>query len=292
MELKPPLTIEQQIQRLESHGMYIPNLDNAKHFLSAVNYYRFSGYALEFRKDVHCSDYIPGTDFETIAKIYEFDEGLRHILRKYIEKVEIYYKTKIAYKFSLAKCTKPPYNQHYLPSNYYRTDKIKALLKHVAAEELYFQDTAFVKHHIATYENQLPLWVLVEIITFSTLSRLYGCMFYSDQKAIADSVGTSARILKNNLQAMAILRNKCAHGTRLYNDTMSLPVAFTPEYLQRHQTLNIHTVFAYIVMLSKRLPDNANRTMLQNNIIHLVNEYKNYINLKLMGFPDNWQQLL
>lgn len=292
MNLKQPLTIEQQIQKLEVHGMHIPNFDKAKRFLSAVNYYRFTGYALEYRKDIHCSDYIPGTDFETVARICEFDEGLRHILRKYIEEVEVYYKTQIAYTFSLAKCTQPPHNQHYLPSSYYRSEKFKTLLKRISAEELYFHDTAFVKHHIAAYENQLPLWVLVEIITFSTLSKLYGCMFYSDQKLIADSVGTSARILKNNLQAMAMLRNKCAHGTRLYNDAMSLPVAFTPEYLQRHHELDIHTIFAYIVMLSKRLPNNASRAMLQNNIMHLVAEYEDCINLKLMGFPDNWQLLL
>lgn len=272
--------------------MHISNLGKARRFLSAVNYYRFSGYALEYRKDIHCSDYIPDTNFETVSKIYEFDEGLRHILRKYLEEAEVYYKTQIAYTFSLAKCTQSPYNQHYLPSSYYRADKFKALLKYVSSEEMHFQDTAFVKHHIATYENQLPLWVLVEIITFSTLSRLYGCMFYVDQKLIANSVGTSARILKNNLQAMAILRNKCAHGTRLYNDTMSLPVTFSPEYLQRHQDLNIHTVFAYIVMLSKRLPDNASRAMLQNDIMRLVAEYENYINIKLMGFPNNWQMLL
>ena len=292
MNLKPPLTIEQQIQRFEAHGMHIPNFDKTKRFLSAVNYYRFTGYALEYRKDVHCSDYIPGTDFDTITKIYEFDEGLRHILRKYIEEAEVYYKTQIAYIFSLAKCTQPPHNQHYLPSSYYRTDKFKALLRHVAAEELYFQDTAFVKHHIATYENQLPLWVLVEIITFSTLSRLYGCMYKYDQEQIANSSGTSARILKNNLQAMAILRNKCAHGARLYNDAMSLPVAFSPKFLRKHKQLKANSIFAYIVMLSKRLPDNTSRAMLRNNITHLVDDYKDYINLELMGFPDNWQQLL
>ncbi len=292
MNLKQPLTMEQQIQKLEAHGMHIQNSDKAKRFLSAVNYYRFTGYALEYRRDIHCSDYIPGTDFDTITKIYEFDEGLRHILRKYIEEAEVYYKTQIAYTFSLAKCTQPPHNQHYLAANYYRANKFAELLRHVYKEEHYFQDTAFIRHHVNTYNNQMPLWVLVEIMTFSTLSKLYNCMYISDQKAIASSVGTSPRILKNNLHAMAILRNKCAHGARLYNDAMSLPAAFTPEYLQHRKNLKVNTVFAYIVMLSKRLPNNASRAMLQNNIMHLVAEYEDCINLKLMGFPDNWQLLL
>ena len=196
MNLKPPLTIEQQLRRLETHGMYIPNLDKARRFLSAVNYYRFSGYALEYRKDIHCSDYISGTNFDTVTKIYEFDEGLRHILRKYIEEAEVYYKTQIAYTFSLAKCIHPPHNQHYLPTNYYKADKFAGLLRHIYKEEHYFQDTAFIKHHAIMYNNQMPLWVLVEVMTFSTLSKLYNCMYISEQKAIASSIGTSPRILK------------------------------------------------------------------------------------------------
>ncbi len=292
MNLKHPLTIEQQIQKLEAHGMHIPNFDKAKRFLSAVNYYRFTGYALEYRKGIHCSDYIPGTDFETVAKIYEFDEGLRHILRKYIEDAEVYYKTQIAYTFSLAKCTQPPHNQHYLAANYYKANKFAELLRHVYKEEHYFHDTAFIQHHVHTYDNQMPLWVLVEIVTFSTLSKLYNCMYLSDQESIASSVGTSARILRNNLHAMAILRNKCAHASRLYNDAMSLPAAFSPKFLRHHRHLEANSIFAYIVMLSKRLPNNASRAMLQNNIMHLVAEYEDCINLKLMGFPDNWQLLL
>lgn len=292
--LKEPLTIEQQIQRLEVHGMYIPDTEEAKRFLKSVNYYRFSGYALEYRKSIHASDYTPGTNFKTIARIYNFDEGLRHILRKYIEHAEVYYKTQIAYVFSLANCTRPPYDQHYLPSNYYKADKFVALLRHIYNEEQYFKDTAFIKHHIVTYNNQMPLWVLVEIMTFSTLSKLYSCMYIADQRRIAHSVGTSFRILKNNLHAMAILRNKCAHAARLYNDTMALPAAFTPEFLQKHKDdgFNTRTIFAYIVMLSKRLPDDAYRKELKEDICNLVARYKGFVNLKLMGFTDDWQSLL
>ncbi len=292
MILKPPLTIEQQIHQLERHGMHIPDRDKAQRFLSTVNYYRFSGYALEYRRSVHSSDYMPSANFDTIVKIYDFDKALRHILRNYLEKAEVYYKTQIAYTFSLLKCQESPHNQHYLPGNYYKADRFRDFLKHLSTEERYFQDTAFVKHHMETYNNQMPLWVLVEIMTFATLSKLYNCMYISDQERIASNVGTSARILKNNLHAMTILRNKCAHGARLYNDTMALPVAFSPNFLRRYKSLEANSIFAYIVMLHKRLPDGMSRAMLQNDILHLVAEYEDSINLELMGFPSNWQLLL
>lgn len=233
MDLKPPLTIKQQIKKLQGHGMLIPDEAEAEIFLTQVNYYRFSGYALEYRKTAHDSNYISSTSFSTIHKIYEFDEKLRNILRMYLEKTEIFFRTKISYHFALTKCNQPPYDQHYSPDNYYRTDKFINLMRHITTEETYFQDTAFIQHHKFLYKNKMPLWVLVEIMTFSTLSQLYSCMYSSDQEIIAKSVGTSPRILKNNIHAMAILRNKCAHAARLYNDTLTLPVVFNQQFLRR-----------------------------------------------------------
>lgn len=292
MNLKEPLSIKQQISKLKEHGMTVPDINNAEHFLSKINYYRFSGYAIEYRKSPHDSNYVTGANFDTVCRIYCFDEQFRNVLRQYIEKAEIYFRTKIAYNFSIAKCNQPPYNQHYHQSNYYRQDKFTNLLQHIQNEENYFQDAAFIKHHKSLYKDKMPLWVLVEIMTFSTLSKYYSCMYISDQELIAKDVGTSARILRNNLHALAILRNKCAHAVRLYNTKMSLPIVFNPQFLRRHPTLKNDTLFAYVVMLSKRLPDNASKAQFQNDMYNLFSEYKNDINITLMGFPANWHLFL
>ena len=271
MALKQPLSIKQQISKLKEHGMIIPDINKAESFLSKINYYRFSGYAIEYRKSPHDSNYITGAN---------------------IEKAEIYFRTKIAYNFSIEKCNQPPYDQHYQSDNYYRQDKFIKLLQNVHAEENYFQDTAFIRHHKSTYRDKMPLWVLVEIMTFSTLSKYYSCMYSSEQDVIAKDVGTSARILRNNLHAMAILRNKYAHAGRLYNTKMSLPVVFNQQFLRRHPVLKNDTLFAYVVMLSKRLPDNASKAQFQNDMYQLFSEYKNDINITLMGFPNNWHLFL
>lgn len=105
MELKKPLTFDEQIEKLECHGIIISDRKKAKAILKRVNYYRFTGYALQFRKDPAGSDYREGTDFETVYHLYKVDEILRDTFRRYIEKAEVYYRTQIAYGFSLAKCT-------------------------------------------------------------------------------------------------------------------------------------------------------------------------------------------
>lgn len=52
MELKPPLTFEEQIERLRQHGMIVDSKDVALAVLKQVNYYRLTGYALEDRASI------------------------------------------------------------------------------------------------------------------------------------------------------------------------------------------------------------------------------------------------
>ena len=87
MDLKKPLSFQQQVDRLMEHGMYVESRQEAAQFLSNVNYYRFTGYALQFRAE-NGQDYRKGTSFEDVKKLYLFDEELRGILRDALERVE------------------------------------------------------------------------------------------------------------------------------------------------------------------------------------------------------------
>ena len=52
MDLKKPLTFDEQLDKLVSHGTVIADREKAKDILKRVNYYRFTGYALQFRQTV------------------------------------------------------------------------------------------------------------------------------------------------------------------------------------------------------------------------------------------------
>lgn len=246
MELKTPLTLEKQIEKLEKHGMLIQSKERAMLFLQKVNYYRFTGYVLENRKEDNNSDYLSGITFEQVQKRYEFDVEMRHILRKAVECAEVYYRTLIAYNFSMRKCLAPPHDQHYDRNNYYFKDKFDKLIEQIKKEENYYHDSLVINHHKKKYDNKMPLWVLVEIMTVSTLSKFYSCMYISDQNAIASSIGTSASILKNNLHCLAVIRNRCAHAGRLYGKTFNPPARFGRKFLQRHPEIQTDTLFIWI----------------------------------------------
>ena len=56
MVLKKPLTFDEQLERLEVHGIVVTNREKAIEILKRVNYYRFTGYALQFRKRSYCKN--------------------------------------------------------------------------------------------------------------------------------------------------------------------------------------------------------------------------------------------
>lgn len=58
MDLKKPLTFDEQLDKLETHGMIIADREKAKDILKRVSYYRFTGYALQFKQELSGSNYI------------------------------------------------------------------------------------------------------------------------------------------------------------------------------------------------------------------------------------------
>lgn len=292
MNLKPPLTFEKLIERLMQHGMCIDSIDEDIEFLKRVNYYRFTGYALENRKSEHSSAYKENISFKQVCQRYQFDVEMRHILRKAIECVEIYYRTQISYVFSMRKCMVFPHDQHYDRNNYYKKDEFDKLMENIERETRYYRDSLVIKHHKLKYDNRMPLWVLVEAMTFSSLSKFYKCMYLSDQKAIAENVGTSAAILGNNLHCLANLRNKCAHAGRLYGKTFNPPASLGRNFLQKHPEIKNDTLFGYLVMLIKRLPNKTKQQALIYDVLAVMDSYGKDITLSEVGFPESYGAIL
>ena len=69
----------------------------------------------------------------------------------------------------------------------------------------------------------MPLWVMVELMSFSNISKLYSSMYISEKETIAQAVGIKYKTLENHLHCLSVLRNKCAHAARLYNTEFNPP---------------------------------------------------------------------
>lgn len=292
MELKAPLSLDGQIDKLKSHGMSITDDNRVKNILSRINYYRFTGYALQFRQSINNSDYVGGLTFEKVYKIYQFDERIRDILRRYIEIAEVFYRAQISYGFCMAKCVDSPHDQHYDEKNYYKKEEFKEIIVHLEKDKGYYKDSLIVKHHRDKYDDKMPLWVMVELLSFSDVSKLFCCMYYSEQNNIANAIGISAATLENHLHCLSVLRNKCAHAARLYNTKFYPAARFNPKFLRSNRNIKNDTLFAYLLILIKRLSENSIRRALVNDIYTIIEEYKGDIDLSLIGFPEDYYELM
>ena len=88
------------------------------------------------------------------------------------------------------------------------------------------------------------------------------------------------------------MRNKCAHAARLYNIEINPPVKFSKKFLQNNPDVKNQSLYAYIIMLVMRLPNENLKLSCVNDIINLVNEYMDVLDISLMGFPEKWDKRL
>lgn len=293
MFLKPPISFDEQVERLKSHNMIVNDSVHAREFLAKVNYYRFSGYALHLRSKENNNDYVDGTSFDDIERLYLFDESLRNVLRPYIEKVEIFMRSQISYNFAMNNCALFPHDQHYDYKNYYRPEKAEGLFskfKNLADE--YYGDQLIVQHHRQKYESKYPLWVIVEMLNLSDLSKLYSCMYYQDRTSVSNILQMNCNVLSNNLHCISVLRNKCAHAIRLYNTTYYPSASLPRRLLSKYPSILCDSLFAYIFVLIRCLPTKHDKQQLCSSLFDLISSNLRDDELTLIGFPSDYISFL
>jgi abortive infection bacteriophage resistance protein len=279
-QLKPPTTYNQQLEKLRSRGCQFSDISLCETILSRINYYRLSAYFLPFKKAD--GNYLPGTDFNAVYQIYEFDRKLRNLLFAAIEEVEIYLRAKFAY-----------YHAHkygvlgYLDAANYNTrhqhDKFKELIK---TEIKNNRKVLFVQHHIDNYGGQFPIWVITELFTFGMLSYFYGDLPTLDQKQIAkDLFGTIPKNLVSWLRCCTDLRNICAHYGRLYFRIFTAIPANLPGLEKNAE----RRLFGAVLALKALYPDkNKWDTEIHSALCSLIKTYSPVIRLDHIGFPFDW----
>lgn len=292
MDLKQPLSFDAQVAQLQTHGLIVDDVNEAVSFLKMVSYYKFTGYTLQFRKDAQSSDLLPGHHFSEIRKLYEFDVELRQLLRGYLEIIEVFYKTQISNIFASEKCTTPPYDQHYDENNYYDKVGFNHILQNFDKECGYYADSLIVKHHKEYYDGKMPLWVMAELMSFSSVSKLYNAMYISSKENISKRLNVGPKNLENHLHCMSVLRNKCSHNARLLNTRFHPPVRLSRDFLTAYPMVDNASLFAYLLVLARRLPTAAAHQSFVIELYSLLQKYTDVLDLTLLGFPSNYRTIL
>ena len=305
---KPFLTYPQQIQKLKDKNLTITDDAAAAITLHHYGYFALiSGYKDLF-KNPTTKDYRDGTTLDDIVALYRFDEQLRELTLRYLLQVERHIRSAYSYAF----CSQFGESQNsYLDANNYNLmgrinprEVQKLITRHLQPFLSHTTDYPYIEHHKQIHGN-VPLWVLINALTFGTLSKMYALSQSKIQAAISkEFVGVREKQLGSMLEVLTKFRNVCAHNERLYDfsviDKRAIPnfpvhaalgIAKSKAGLYKQGKTDL---FAALICL-KYLLDTDDFARMCTNIAsaltRLCSETKkippNKI-LSCMGFPMNW----
>lgn len=292
---KPSLSVDDQIALLTQRGLIIKNPDFAKHTLSNISYYRLSSYFYNFWEDKTNHNFYKNITFEEVVNTYNFDKELRAICFKAIETIEISIRTKLSLFLS------PKYGAYWFCNENIVHDKISFSKITSEINDLSKQkNEQFIKEHFSKYSDEyLPSWKLLEITSFGLLSRMYGNIKNSagEKKAIAKSLAVPNHIfLVSWLKSISAIRNICAHHSRLWDKTLSTPVAIPDKiinapWISAKMAVSVKNNKLFIALCCIRylLNNIQPNNQFAEDISRIIKKYPN-IDLEKMNFPQDWQK--
>ena len=282
--IKPPTTYAEQINLLKKRKLII--LDDAKacSILKDTNYYRLSGYMLSVKKD---DEFFNNTTLEQIYAYHNFDKKLRQILFDIIEDIEIAFRSRLAY-YIAHKYGPLSYKES---NNFFNKDKHNYFLAELNKKvKSAHKQELFIKHHFLKYKGEIPIWVLVEILSFSSISKLLSNMKVEDKNEFSKIYYDFKDIyLQSWIHHLVYIRNICAHFSRLYCKLLVIK----PKFLEKDLKIIRPTgkIFDTFFILKKFCCDKNRYGTLLNEIddlfIHFPDVIKSHI-----GFPEDWKEIL
>lgn len=282
---QPPMTIEEQVENLKSIGLIVDDEEYAKKILNDISYFRLvKAYSINLKPKN--GNYDNKTTFKEIVNLYLFNSNLRQIIFPEIEKIEINVRCRMANYFA---------QQYgvlgYLEAENFENEEYhKEFLEDIKQEIGRNLKAPFVCNFRENYEGgQLPMYALVEVFSFGTLSKFYKNMHNKDKKEIAKTFGVGYTYIESWLESISYVRNICAHYGRLYNAKMSKTPMLYKEYTQAG--IGNNRVYGVLLCMKYLLKNDLHWNMFVDKIEMLFDKYQS-VQIKTMGFPDNWKELL
>lgn len=317
-------TIDEQIEILKSRNLKFIDEENAARILQKISYYDIiNGYNDIFLETKSNSSmgieekYFSNATFELIYDLYRFDANLRSLFLKYMDIIENYLSSSLAYVISSNHGHK---EADYIEKTIYKKGK-KITNKKYEVDGLIERLQSCTNKDmtpIVYYKNQhgyLPPWILFKYLMLGEKERLFQLLLTTDRDDVV-KIFQSNFILSKNFsatfytQGIAMIRefrNTCAHGSRLYNHTHKfekLPYNHVLEFLNVNKTENCgkNDLTALIISLYAFL--GGDRTI-DSHWVSFINEFSGILSdfkedfpeyffkelIKEMNLPQNFKKL-
>ena len=304
---KPPLTLDQLVERLQGRGLVIPDQDRATRYLRHLGYYRLSPYTIPFQVAGSDHQFRPDVQFDDVLDLYVFDRALRLLILDAVERVEVAIRSSLTDHMSLA------YNDPhwYLdPAHFAVSRDHSRLLRTIEktcneqlertaehhGDNLVFRSA--LEHYLTTYGAPAlpPSWLMVETLTIGSLERVVRNLERrSDKTAIAKTIGTNAVLLESWLRTYVRVRNICAHHGRMWNVGIgvypAIPTSKAISWLDDKTALagrRAKQLYPVLVSLQSVLDTISPRSTWAQRLSDLIAKHP-HLPLRGIGMPADWR---
>lgn len=290
---KPPLSLAEQIDRLQERGMLIPDRDRAIHYLTHIAYYRLSGYWHPFQIDNGDGTHLfqKGVSFDLILQHYIFDRELRLLIMDALERVEISLRNQWSCALSMT------HGAHaYLKPDLFRSHGEHAECLASLVREVKRSQEMFIRHYLEVYDppDLPPVWAACKIMSLGQLSRWYKIIKEPAlRQKIADTYGLDETTLGSFCHHLTTVRNICAHHSRLWNRRFTVTLKL-PKKKPAHLVGNFNLAadrFLYntLVMLAFMMDIINPGHSWKERLGKLIVKHPD-VQVQAMGFPVSWQE--
>lgn len=301
---KPWLSVDDQITLLKQRGMVFHDLEEARHVLGHVDYYRLSGYTYPFRETQGAAHSYPGsTCFRDVLRLYHLDADLRHALLRAIGVLEVDLRSNVIRVFAgrhgpmghtAAAHFRPPVPPPPPPGKPQVSHA--QWLKGVRGETKRSSDDT-VQHCRRNYQGfpDLPIWVSAGLMSFGTLSKMIDLLIKADQREVAKRYGVQRTTLVSWVHHLTHVRNMCAHHSRLWDRVWAVKPTRPPGKLWVPELVPdagrpYMTLLIISQMLQKTIPQSTAASGWRMDVVACLEEISQVPQAGLhIGLPEKWE---
>lgn len=219
--------VDNQILKLQERGMILDlEPEKVKEILLDIGYYRLGFYWHPF--EINAShQFQEGTLFSNAVTLYYLDVDLRNLLLKYLNRIEINFRTKLVYYVSNKYKSSPTWfiNPRVINHSY-----IKTIGKYYNDD--FKRTNKTIKLHHSNNINDLyaPAWKTLEFFTFGAVLKTFKSLLDNELKLkIANQYGVlNLSKFINLFDTIVYVRNTCAHGGVLFDFVTPKGIALLP----------------------------------------------------------------
>ena len=273
--------------------MQIDAADNASDVLNRIGYYRLKGYAFHLI-DQTTGQFQQGTTFANVVSLYQFDTKLSHLVFSFLSSIEVTLRARLVSAL-LTNNDALILND---PSFFKDKEKYWKNQSSIASEIARSNDV-FIKHNYDNHDGAIPLWATVEVMSFGTLSKViknlkpgnatYTALIgsYKVMSANGNLVAPSQKMFTSWIQAVAVMRNICAHNSRIYNRVIStIPELTLADRV--NPPVQYNGLYQILLAMKYLRPTDDDWNTFVVELKNLFAQYATVVDISKLNFPTDW----